>query len=45
MTTKRKPVSKTPSLKGRALDNKLSAAVKGGFLGGLIKRAGKAVSR
>jgi len=44
MTKKRKADAKTPNLKGRALDGKRSAAVKGGFLGNLIKKAGKAVS-
>jgi hypothetical protein len=44
MSKKRKPAAKTPHLQNRALAGKQSESVKGGFLGGLMKKAGKGVS-
>jgi hypothetical protein len=44
MSKKRKPAAKTPRLQDRALDGQRSESVKGGFLGGLIKKVGKVAS-
>jgi hypothetical protein len=44
MSKKREPAAITPRLLHQVLDGKRSESVKGGFLGGLMKKAGKAVS-
>jgi hypothetical protein len=45
MTGKRRLTERTKTLRAQALDGKRSQAVKGGFLGNLIKKAGRSVSK
>jgi hypothetical protein len=44
MTGKRKPAGRSKTLPDQALNSQRSQAVKGGFLGNLIKKATRAVS-